>query len=122
MMLEILVRSTEDQQNTAQRTLFLLEWRASRYEPVVTWTVKHGHMYVPAVGRHKTNADGAFPRNLIHGGGSMVLTDHHGRFVSGAYHYFSIRDRRKDGGDPSLSVISSTSKGGKGFKVCTRDQ
>ena len=48
------------------------------------------HWLLPEVGWYKVNADGSFSQDDGHGGGGVVVRDHHGGFKAGACHFFPI--------------------------------
>jgi ribonuclease HI len=51
------------------------------------------HWLYPDVGWLKVNVDGAFRDAGKVGGGGVVICDHHGKFISGACHFFpQVRD------------------------------
>jgi hypothetical protein len=53
------------------------------------------HWLYPDVGWLKVNADGAFRDAGKVGGGGVVIRDHHGKFISGACHFFpQVRDAK----------------------------
>jgi hypothetical protein len=83
----------EDPNCTASRSFFLLEeWTNSRTAGPVRSTGRVEHWLPPTQGWTKINVDGAFNRDTCHGGGGVVLRDHHGVFLAGACRFFPVCD------------------------------
>jgi ribonuclease HI len=79
----------ESPDSTVRRAMFLAdEWAAINQPRVTTNPTLPGKWSKPAPGWHKANTDGAMLLSGDHGGGGVVLRDHHGGFVAGACHFF----------------------------------
>jgi hypothetical protein len=78
----------ESPDSTVRRAMFLAdEWAAINQPRVTTNPTLPGKWSKPAPGWHKANTDGAMLLSGDHGGGGVVLRDHHGGFVAGACHF-----------------------------------
>jgi hypothetical protein len=81
----------EDPRRTARRILALSEeWRDVQNEAAVSNPRVEEHWHPPPLGWHKVNADGAFSRDDKHGGGGVIIRDHHGAPLAGASHFFPM--------------------------------
>jgi ribonuclease HI len=81
----------EDPTCTARRTFYLLdEWRVVNTGPSPVTNRPVEHWLPPAEGWTKINTDGAFSKDSETGDRGVVLRDHHGSFISGACHFFSL--------------------------------
>jgi ribonuclease HI len=80
-----------DPRTVAMRTIAAVEeWQIVHQKaPVAAVAKPMEHWLPPDVGWSKINADGSYQEAEGHGGGGVVIRDHHGSFVSGACHFFS---------------------------------
>jgi ribonuclease HI len=79
----------EDPDKTAQRILVLVEEWLSLKSPAPQPVQKENeHWLPPADGWYKVNADGALNPKEGHGGGGVIIRDHHGIPQAGACHFF----------------------------------
>jgi ribonuclease HI len=79
----------EDPEATARRVLALQEeWTSLNVSPAKQARGGEEKWVPPKDGWHKVNSDGAFSSALGHGGGGVIVRDHHGVALAGACHFF----------------------------------
>jgi ribonuclease HI len=82
-------KAIEDPEAIARRVVALQEeWVSLQAPPVRQPQAAIEHWLPPVVGWVKANSDGAFSSELGHGGGGVIIRDHHGAALAGASHFF----------------------------------
>jgi ribonuclease HI len=64
------------------------EWRSLKTTAVVRGDQAEEHWLPPQPGWYKANSDGAFSKVNNHGGGGVIVRDHHGAHIACACHFF----------------------------------
>jgi hypothetical protein len=96
----------ENPENTARRIVGLTEeWRALKQITTVQGNQVEEHWRPPQPGWHKVNSDGAFSKENNHGGGGVIVRDHHGAHIACASHFFPYVD------DPERAELLACRKG-----------
>ncbi|KAK1616861.1 hypothetical protein QYE76_022378 [Lolium multiflorum] len=79
----------ESPESIARRVVVLTEeWRSLKTPAAVTRNQAEEHWLPPKPGWHKVNSDGALSKKDNHGGGGVIVRDHHGAHVACACHFF----------------------------------
>jgi ribonuclease HI len=82
-------KAIEDPEAIARRVVALQEeWVSLQAPPVRQHQAAIEHWLPPEAGWVKANSDGAFSSELGHGGGGVIIRDHHGDALAGASHFF----------------------------------
>jgi hypothetical protein len=78
----------ENPENIARRIVVLAEeWRSLKTNAAVRGDQAEEHWLPPQPGWHKVNSDGAFSKVDNHGGGGVIVRDHHGAHIACACHF-----------------------------------
>jgi hypothetical protein len=79
----------ESPETIARRVVGLTEeWRTLKTPAAVPGNQVEEHWLPPKPGWHKVNSDGAFSKKDNHGGGGVIVRDHHGAHIACACHFF----------------------------------
>jgi hypothetical protein len=86
----------EDPEKTARRILFLVEeWGNLRSDSPPRSQGSAEQWRPPENGWHKVNVDSSFDGKVMHGGGGLIIRDHHGVPLAGGCHFSPMSPIRR---------------------------